>query len=112
LGQIYQNFIDTSVLYGKVIISEKYLPDEEKTIKPITIGGIAGGQKYCIQGILFKFSIDNHGIFNSDHNCQKLASHELKGLINIYNHGSKLGLYIPMMAVILYKGFTLTAICL
>jgi hypothetical protein len=40
--------------YGHIIISEVALPDEKKTIKPIDIGGLAGGQKYRIQNILFK----------------------------------------------------------
>jgi hypothetical protein len=41
--------------YGKVIISEINVPVEHKTIKPISIGGQAGGEKYIAQGILFKY---------------------------------------------------------
>ena len=75
-------------MYGKVIISERYLPVNEKTIKPNdALGGVAGGiistyanlcyifilnvyfvspflpssspgEKYIHQGILFKFAVD------------------------------------------------------
>lgn len=41
--------------YGKVIISEINVPVDHKTIKPISIGGQAGGEKYIAQGILFKY---------------------------------------------------------
>lgn len=36
-----------------IIISERYLPVEQKTIKPLDIGGIAGGEKFIVQGILY-----------------------------------------------------------
>jgi len=37
-----------------VIINELCVPDSWKTIKPATIGGVAGGTKYITNGILFK----------------------------------------------------------
>ncbi len=38
----------TAKTYGKIIISEVYLPDREKSIKPADLGGGAGGIKYEI----------------------------------------------------------------
>lgn len=32
--------------FAKIIISEKYLDNDKKTIKPVDVGGIAGGEKY------------------------------------------------------------------
>ena len=46
------------MIYGKAIIKERNLPLHQKTIRPINIGGIAGGDKYIVQGILFKFPKD------------------------------------------------------
>jgi len=41
--------------YGRIIISEMHLPPSQKTIRPVKIGGVAGGlYKYVCQGILFK----------------------------------------------------------
>jgi hypothetical protein len=34
--------------------SERFMPVAEKTIKPIDLGGIAGGDKFITRGILFK----------------------------------------------------------
>jgi tetratricopeptide (TPR) repeat protein len=110
LGKLYQNFIDTATLYGKILISERYLPEECRTFKACDIGGIAGGEKFLVQNILFKICTDHYGIFGGDeYYAHKLASHELKGLINIYNYGSKQGLYVPMMCVLMYKGFHMIA---
>jgi len=110
LGKLYQNFIDTATLYGKILISERYLPEECRTFKSCDIGGIAGGEKFLVQNILFKICTDHYGVFGGDeYYAHKLASHELKGLINIYNYGSKLGLYVPMMCVLMYKGFHMIA---
>lgn len=110
LGKLYQNFIDTATLYGKILISERYLPEECRTFKACDIGGIAGGEKFLVQNILFKICTDHYGVFGGDeYYAHKLASHELKGLINIYNYGSKLGLHVPMMCVLMYKGFHMIA---
>jgi len=110
LGKLYQNFIDTSTLYGKILISEKYLPESCRTFKACDMGGIAGGEKFLVQNILFKICTDHFGIFHgNEYYAHKLGSHELKGLINIYNNGSKLGLYVPMMCVLMYKGFHMIA---
>lgn len=38
----------------QIIIAEAHVPDAEKTIRPVAIGGIAGGEKFVAQGILFK----------------------------------------------------------
>lgn len=40
--------------YGRIIIKERYIPVEHKTIKPTSIGGIVGGEKYIVHKILFK----------------------------------------------------------
>jgi hypothetical protein len=43
-------------LQGKIIIGELGLPIPQKTIKPVTVGGRAGGDKYIVLNILFKVS--------------------------------------------------------
>lgn len=39
-----------------IIINEINLPPEKKTVKPVNIGGVAGGAKFIANGILFKVS--------------------------------------------------------
>ena len=43
LASIIKDFHFNARKYGEVIISEKYLPEKMKTIKPVCLGGIAGG---------------------------------------------------------------------
>ena len=60
LSSLYRDFCYAAKTYGRIIISEKFLPRDEKTIKPIDAGGIAGGIKYLVSGILFKFAVDTY----------------------------------------------------
>jgi len=68
-------FVQTATFYGKIIIGERFLPNSKKTISPIDIGGIAGGIKYIVSGILFKFAWDNENVYQGDLKAMKAASH-------------------------------------
>ena len=57
LLHLSQDFIYAATSYGKIIISEYYLPYDSKTIKPKELGGILGGEKYIVHNILFKFAV-------------------------------------------------------
>jgi hypothetical protein len=41
----HRDFLLSARTYGKIIISEAFMPDHLKTIQPIAIGGLAGGTK-------------------------------------------------------------------
>lgn len=99
--------------YGKIIISEKSLPEEMKTIKPIAIGGVAGGEKFIVSGILFKFAAGDSSIniYGNEESAQKIASHELRSLNSVFLTGVS-GLSFPLMALINYLGFCVIAISL
>jgi hypothetical protein len=43
---------------GRIILSERFMPVYRKSIKPVNIGGVAGGTKYIVQGVLYKFAED------------------------------------------------------
>lgn len=58
LTHVSTEFTDAALTYGRIIISESQLPDHLKTIKPVNFGGVAGGAKYVVHGILFKFAVD------------------------------------------------------
>ena len=55
-SKIFQDFRETAKNVGRTIISEMHLADTDKTIRPISLGGVAGGQKLVHSGILFKFA--------------------------------------------------------
>jgi len=61
LSGLAQDFNFMANSYAKIIISEVGIPHNKKTIKPIDIGGQAGGEKYLVNSILFKFAVDING---------------------------------------------------
>ena len=109
LLNLSQDFIYAAKTYGKIIISEVYVKPSKKTIKPISLGGQAGGDKYIANNILFKFALDSHGLFNgNDYAAAKVAGHELKGLMAYFSLHMK-GIRVPIMALVDYRGFRLIA---
>lgn len=118
LSRLAHDFVYAATTYAKIIISESCLPDHEKTIKPIDLGGVAGGQKFVCQNILFKFALDMEivdglwmygGNVPSDENAMRAAAHELKGLCHYYSTHVP-GLRYPLLAYIDYKGYRMIAI--
>eukprot|EP01117_Protostelium_nocturnum_P010911 TRINITY_DN3939_c0_g1_i1.p1 TRINITY_DN3939_c0_g1~~TRINITY_DN3939_c0_g1_i1.p1 ORF type:complete len:1699 (-),score=618.56 TRINITY_DN3939_c0_g1_i1:206-5302(-) len=107
ISQLANDFEHTAITYGKIIISEASLPIHQKTVKPVSIGGQAGGEKYIHAGILFKFALDWKGIYGGDEYCMKAASNELKGLSRYFSCG--VGLCVPLMTLIDYMGYRLIA---
>jgi hypothetical protein len=60
-------------MFGKIIISEVFLPEKYRTIKPLkNVGGKAGGEKFLYNGILFKFAVDWADIYGSDEAAMKV----------------------------------------
>jgi len=101
-------FIYAATAFGKIIISEYYLPYKQKTIKPCALGGLMGGQKYIVHNILFKFAVDNRGLFGSDYAAAKVAGNELRGLISYFKcHIDDLN--VPLMALVDYRGIAIWA---
>jgi hypothetical protein len=82
----------------------------------MALGGIAGGQKFIVQDILFKFAVDFEGLYGGDAFAMKGAGHDLAGLM-AYMSAIELRprelrvLHVPLMALIDYRGYRLVAIC-
>ena len=121
LYQLGKDFVYSAKTYGKIIISEIHLGSNEKTIKPIDAGGIAGGAKYLCHSIFFKLVRDNviatdanqqlwmyGGSKRDDYAAIKAAGHEIRALTNFFNRTTK-GVHYPLMALIDYHGYRLIA---
>lgn len=106
ISTLNNNFVSMAKQLGKIIIAEAFLPDEVKTIRPYSLGGVAGGCKYLYNGILFKLQNDWKGIYKSDHNAMKSGSLELKGLMRYYGFKH---IHVPLMAIIDFRGYRLLA---
>jgi hypothetical protein len=119
LRNLAHDFTHAASVYGRIIISERFLPVEHKTIKPsAALGGTAGGLKYVCGGMLFKFCVDvclsnggwmYGGALASDERAMKSGGHELKSIINLLSLSPKdtTRVHFPMMAVVDYRGFRL-----
>eukprot|EP01105_Mastigella_eilhardi_P017010 TRINITY_DN390_c0_g1_i3.p1 TRINITY_DN390_c0_g1~~TRINITY_DN390_c0_g1_i3.p1 ORF type:complete len:2090 (-),score=509.34 TRINITY_DN390_c0_g1_i3:37-6306(-) len=120
IRNIESDFVHAAQLYGKLIVEEKFLPDKslgdgtkpsrKKTIKKSNVGGIAGGQKFIVNDIIFKFATDEEkGTFQGDDQlAAKIAGHELKSCIRFFSV-SNCNIRVPLMANLDYLGFRLTA---
>ncbi|EFA81515.1 hypothetical protein PPL_05504 [Heterostelium album PN500] len=118
------DFVKAAETYGRIIIKEMFMPVKSKTIPPIDIGGVAGGEKYICQNILFKFAYDQKiggswlygGKVPSDFGASKAAGNELRGLSfffqNIMDHDCADRINVPLMCIIDYYGYRLVAISL
>lgn len=109
ISALATDFHFCAVSLGKIIISEKFLPDAQKTIKPVDMGGVAGGTKYLVNNIIFKFAIDHQGLYGSDESASKAAGQELLGLTYVWRSG--LPLHVPLCCLVDYRGFRLVAVC-
>lgn len=49
-----EDFTGEAQAIANIIITELHLPVEQKTIKPVDAGGIAGGVKFLVNDIFFK----------------------------------------------------------
>lgn len=109
LHKLTEHFVSTAKNFGEIIIKERNLSIEEKSIKPLEGKGFAGGFKFKVANIFFKFAVDQKGLYPSDLYAMKVAGHELKGLTALVSIGMMLGLNFPLLALIDYKGFRLVA---
>ena len=49
LRSLHRDFHQFTELYARVIISELGLPPRRRTINPVALGGVAGGQKFMVR---------------------------------------------------------------
>jgi hypothetical protein len=94
-----------------VIIEELFLPDEEKTIKPLNKGTL-GGFKYEVRGVFFKFAHEIQYLVNAS-NSAKMSGNELRACNAIALYALETlecSLLPPLMALVDYRGFRLLAV--
>jgi Clustered mitochondria len=109
LYSLFLDFEETVLLYGRIICSERDLPVEEKSIRPATLGGFAGGEKFLVHGILFKFCTADSGLYASLDHANKVAGHDLRALAFIHNHHMS-QIQMPLGAIFDYDGVRLVAV--
>jgi hypothetical protein len=107
LTALVEDFTETASEVGKTIISELHLPPDQRQVKPIDAGGIAGGEKSIAKGIFFKLAVDLHKLYGGDRYAAKVASRELMGLMSLQTmslfYGIS-GVCYPLIAIVSYRG--------
>jgi len=106
LSAIAEDFISIVKIYGKIIISEFHL--KKRSFHSENLGGQAGGEKFIIHGVLFKFAVDSSGLYGGDYGAAKVAGHDLKGWMSYFNAGIR-DICLPLMALLDYRGYRLIA---
>lgn len=120
------DFINTAKKYATIIILERFLPCRTgtwqpaerdlyqqgyKTIEPVAVGGQAGGEKFIVGSILFKFAVDTNGLLGSDWAAAKMAGLELLGHASYFNLQIP-GLHFPLTTLVDYMGYRVIAMSL
>ena len=58
LMKLSSDFEDRSKAYTRIIVMELHMKDEQRRIPVANLGGVAGGDKYLVNDILFKLTVD------------------------------------------------------
>ena len=125
IAEITKEFTHLAVQYSRILVEELGLPLSQRTITPIQAGGVAGGEKYLLHGLLFKFAIDPTCRIYADADLARAsAGHELKGLDAVMEasgafdpqrYYSRVGaaaaepIFFPLQCLVDYRGYRLIA---
>jgi Clustered mitochondria/Translation initiation factor eIF3 subunit 135 len=116
LISVAAEFEDICRLYGRIICAERHLPLAEKTVKPSDVGGVAGGAKFVVQNVLFKFCDDGFNLYGSTAAASKPAGHDLRAMAYLFNHPLRGGasgvVRVPLAALLDFRGFRLVAMAM
>lgn len=110
IRELLERFVRAATPVVETIVEEAHLPVAEKTIRPIDVGGIAGGTKFIHRNLFIKFCADeNTSLYGTAHFAQKAASHEIKALNALISTNTS-RLHFPLMALFSCRGFRLMCV--
>jgi tetratricopeptide (TPR) repeat protein len=120
LAKLESDFLQKAEQYGRIIISELFLDNKKKTIKPDTIGGHLGGAKYVVENAGIMFKVPDARLFMNDSKttysdamgrANKVAGRELSGIRVLSSYffetKSNVRMALPLTCLIDYLGFRL-----
>ncbi len=109
LHQLTSEFEAVCTVIAAEIVSQLARPSDTWVLPPTeSVGGVAGGQKYIIGNIFFKFARDT-GIYGGDEGACKAAKHELRALRQLLTTDTP-GLAFPLMCTVDLVGFRLVCV--
>ena len=80
-------FLNRVISIAEIIIRDHFKPLRDRVFPPADMGGIAGGTKYIVDGIMFKFSFpsEDSPYLGSYELAQKATGHDIRGAISIFH---------------------------
>ncbi|KAA0175196.1 hypothetical protein FNF27_03204 [Cafeteria roenbergensis] len=115
-----RSFEQSAQQYARVIIGERHLPPSRKTIKPVRLHGVAGGQKFLVGSILFRFAVADAQpvrIYPDDAAAAKEAGHQLRSLVRavrasheVSGSPAKRAIRLPLMTLVDWLGYRMVAV--
>lgn len=89
--QLWCDFEAAARQAAAAVVREHHLPVARKTVKPVMVGGVAGGEKFLSNGIFLKRVVDTEtAIYGGDEGAMKAAGHELHGLAAFFDSAAAL----------------------
>jgi len=58
MSDLADNFFAAASTFCKMIVAEQHVVDKDKKIRPMDVGGVAGGTKFSAHGLFFKYPVD------------------------------------------------------
>jgi len=89
---------------------------KKKKIFPLDVGGVAGGTKFSVHELFFKYPVDSligdkwlYGTHRPDDSkAAKVSNHDLIGLTHCFNANKEMSFNFPLFALIDFQGFRLS----
>jgi len=115
--QLNDNFCAAASTFAKMIIAEQHVPENDRFLSSIKVGGVAGGDKFSVHGLFFKYPVDNQivdgcwlygGKSRDDNLAAKASNHDLIGLTQCFIQDTEKSFNFPLMALIDYQGYRLS----
>eukprot|EP01124_Arcella_intermedia_P030934 TRINITY_DN6876_c0_g1_i1.p1 TRINITY_DN6876_c0_g1~~TRINITY_DN6876_c0_g1_i1.p1 ORF type:complete len:1561 (-),score=403.22 TRINITY_DN6876_c0_g1_i1:65-4528(-) len=115
MEDLKDQFFKAAGVFSKMIIAEKHLEVKEKKVCPVDVGGVAGGTKFSVHGLFFKYPVDTKqgnswlygGATENNLYAAKASNHDLRGLSYFMLSDTTKEFQIPMSALIDYQGYRL-----
>ena len=111
IEKIQREFSQVAELIGIQII-DSIFGSRSLYFAPLEGKGIAGGTKFIVGNMFFKFVRDSHGIYGSEYGAGKAAKHELNALRILISACGGLSVAFPLMTLIEYLGQRLLCVSL
>ena len=111
ITSVQRDFLSVASTAARTLISELFLPAERKSVVPRQVGGIAGGRKLELHGILFKLAdgrVARGPYQGDDEAAAKALAHELKSADQILKCGIG-GVHVALQCRVDFRGFRVLA---